>query len=311
MIRVLRGGSLQRVGDASVVPEHPGVSAALAELADRALRGGASSCMFLPEPGVAFDAFAFAYHTGLAKELNITGAKGAVLRGTLVVNVSGHATGDVADRVLGWAEQELTRRGAGLGDDAKRLLALRSACTAALTGLQRGAGSVDIAFEGKTLTLSQGTWESMKRAMVESTDPELVQLATLGNQARLRLFGAENTYCVRIRNGKGEVKELTDLPRNRPERIELATRIPIELPLLSGETVLEAWPTGSAGAEGYVEARRYRIHFGKGLFDEESAAKAADGYEAAHPEIRWGSVHERDDLSHHQVSPSPRPHPDF
>lgn len=311
MIRVVRGEGPQRVRDASVIPEHPELPATLAELADRAVRGGASSCRFLPEPGVGFEAFAFAYHTGMAKELNITGAKGPVLRGTLVVNVSGHATGDVTDRILGWAEHELAKRGVDLGDDAKRFLALRSVCTAALTGLQRGAASVDLAFEGETLALSQAAWERMKRAMVESADPELVRLATLGNQARLRLFGAENTYCVRIRTAKGEVKELTDLPRNRPDRIELATRIPIEVPLHPGETVLEGWPTGSAGAEGYVEARRYRIHFEVGLFDEARAAKAADGYEAAHPEIRWGSVHERDDLSHQQVSPSPRPYPDF
>lgn len=310
MLRKVGSPSIQRAQPTAAFEEHPQVAATQLDLAQRAQLGGASSIMFLPQSGVAFEAFAFAYHTGLAKEMNLTGASGKLLRGTIVINVSGHTAGGPRERLLGFAERELANQGITLGDDAKRYLALRDACGRAFDELDRGRSSVELKLEGASLTIPRGMLDKLTRASLDSGDAELQALAELGNQAQRKLFGAENTYQVRIRTPDGKVTELA-VGRNHPDRIELATRIPVELPLLAGETILEAWPTGSAEAAGYVEARRYRIHFGKDLFDAARAESVAESYQAAHPSIRWGTRHENDDLEAQQVSPSPRPYQDF
>lgn len=310
-VTTIRANTLQRLKPAVAFPEHPEVGEIVEELRARAERGGASSIMFLPAAGVPFEAFAFGYHTGLAKEMNLKAGAGSLLHGTLVINVSGHATGSIDDRLLGFAEAELQARGLVIGDDARRFLALRDACAEALAKLPGAGGGFELVFEGEKLTLTAALLQRLAEASVDHADPDLAALAHLGNHARRKVYGAENTYHVRIRSADGKTIDVEGIERNHPERIEYATRIPLELPLHAGVTVLEAWPTGSAGAEGYVEARRYRIHVGKDLFDEAKARAGAQRYEAAHPEVRWGTPHERDDLDLHQLSPSPRPYPDF
>ncbi|MBI1944571.1 MAG: hypothetical protein HYS27_02685 [Deltaproteobacteria bacterium] len=314
MLTRVRGGNVERLRAAGGFTEHPEVQRALAYLERRAGKGGASSMLFLPARGTAFQAWAFAYDTGLAKEMNITRATGDVLRGTLVINISGHASGGLSERVLGWVERELTRQGVRIGDDAKRFLALRSACDEAVRAHQAQGGhggALEVRFEGKTIALPRQLVDQMRRASIESGDAALFELAELGNDALRKVYGSENTYHVRVRTPDGKVTDLDEVPRNQPSKVEYATRMPVELPLLPGETVIEAWPTNSAGVAGYVEARRYRIHFGKDLFDANKADAAALGYQAAHTEIRWGTTHEHDDLERNGVNPSPRPYQDF
>lgn len=319
MAITVRGGTVQRLQPAGTFDEHPAVRSAMVDLARRAQQGGASSIMFLPQRGVGFEAWAFGYHTGMAKEMNITRASGSVLRGTIVINISGHANGGVGDRVVGWAERELSRQGVRIGDDAKRFLALRALCTAALAELQRdlprdpahGKASVDVTFEGKTVALTRGLLDKISRANIDSGNAELFELAELGNGALRKLFACENSYNVRVRTADGKTSETRDIARNHAGKIEYSTRIPIELPLVAGETIIEAWPTGSAEVAGYVEARRYRVHYGKDLFDAAKAEATAQAYQAAHPEIRWGTAHEHADLESHHVGPSPHPYQDF
>lgn len=314
MLTKVSGGKAERLQPARGFAEHPQVKQALAYLERRAGKGGASSILFLPARGVSFDAWAFAYDTGLAKEMNVTRASGNVLRGTVVINISGHATGALAERVLGFVERELGRQGVKVGDDARRLLALRSACNEALAAGSSGAkggGAVVVTFQGKAVTVAPTLLDKMRRASLDSGDASLFELAELGNDTLRKLFASENTYNVRVRTPDGKVTELRDVPRNQPGKVEYATRIPLELPLLPGETVIEAWPTGAAEVAGYVEARRYHLHFGKDLFDADKAGRAALGYQAAHPEIRWGTPHEHADLERSGVNPSPRPYQDF
>jgi hypothetical protein len=89
------GGTVQFVENSKV----PGT---VSSLASRAQRGGASSTTFLPENGMKYDAFAFSYHTGLAKQMNIPNRPAdGMVRGTIVINVSGH---DGAERAKDFAK---------------------------------------------------------------------------------------------------------------------------------------------------------------------------------------------------------------
>ncbi|MBI1945740.1 MAG: hypothetical protein HYS27_08590 [Deltaproteobacteria bacterium] len=82
--------------------ENSRVSSTLADLASRAKRGGASSTTFLPGQGVRFEAYAFSYHTGKAKEMNLSQKPAdGMVRGTIVINVSGH---DGAERAAQYAK---------------------------------------------------------------------------------------------------------------------------------------------------------------------------------------------------------------
>lgn len=55
-------------------------------------RHAASSAMFLPEDTQGYEAYAFNYKTGLRKQMNLLAApKDGMVRGTIVINVSGHA----------------------------------------------------------------------------------------------------------------------------------------------------------------------------------------------------------------------------
>lgn len=82
--------------------ENSRVSSAVSDLASRAKRGGASSTLFLPGAGVRFEAYAFSYHTGKAKEMNLSQKPAdGMVRGTIVINVSGH---DGADRAKEYAK---------------------------------------------------------------------------------------------------------------------------------------------------------------------------------------------------------------
>ncbi|MCC7073021.1 MAG: hypothetical protein IT383_16990 [Deltaproteobacteria bacterium] len=311
MLTKVRGGNVQRLQAAGNLAEHPQVREALAYLERRAGKGGASSILFYPQQGVRFDAWAFAYDTGLGKQMNIVSAPGKVLRGTLVINASGHANGGFNERVLGWVERELLRQGVRIGDDAKRFRALRDACVSALENKGGNKAGVEVAFAGKTVRLEPQLLDKLRGADLDAGEAALVELAVLGNDTMRKLFAAENTYQVRVRTPDGKVTELKDVPRNHKDKIEYATRIPLELPLVPGETIIEAWPTGANDARTYVEARRYQLHFDKGLFDADKAQDSAARFQEAHPEIRWNTPHEHDDLERHGVSPSPRPYQDF
>src|SRR5690349_13899977 len=111
MVGQVRGAAVNRLQPTGPFEENAKVAKTLNELAKRANEGGASSILLLPQKGVKYDAFAFAYHTGLAKEMNITAAPKGPLRFTLCINISGHATGGINDRVTGWAERQLAREG--------------------------------------------------------------------------------------------------------------------------------------------------------------------------------------------------------
>ena len=298
---VRAAGGARRLAPTGPFEEHPKVQRALVELAKRAHTGGASSIMLFPQRGVKYDAYAFAYRTRLPKEMNIPSPPKGPLRATVVVNISGHAQGRVDDRVTGWAERELAQQGWLVEDDAAKFEMLRQACSA-----ETGAVVVD----GRKLALERGLIEKMQRASVESDDPELARIASWGNDALRKHFAATNTYNVRLRTPAG-VTESFDIARNDPDRIEFATRIQIEIPPTVGEVTVEAWPTGSAEVPSYVEARRYRVHLGRDLFDFEQAMAAAEKYQEAHPEVRWDTAHEDEDLELLRVLPSPVPYQDF
>lgn len=317
MVTTVRGGSIHRLQPKGPFEENAKVGRTVADLAKRAQDGGASSIMFLPQKGVKFDAYAFAYHTGLAKELNIPKPPQGALRGTVVINISGHAAGGITERVAAWAEKAASREGVKIGDDAARFLALHAACQTAARELQsdtqktKQSVMIDLG-EGKKLELKRDLFERMQKASTESDDSALAQLAWDGNKALRKLFGATNTYNVRIRTPDGQTTEMREIARNNPGRVEYATSIPVEIPAgTTGEVILEAWPTGSAEVAGYVEARRYRIHVGKDLFDLEKAVEGAEKYQASHPEVRWDTRHEEEDIERHHVSPSPYPYQDF
>lgn len=317
MVTTVRGGNIQRLQPTGPFEENPRVARTLAELAKRANNGGASSIMFLPSKNVAFTAFAFAYHTGLAKEMNIPKAPPGPLRGTVVINISGHASGGINDRVIGWAEREAAKIGVRIGDDVAKWNALTAAAGGAARELQsdyqRTKQSVAIDLSaiapGKRVTLSRAQLERLQKATPDGDDWELAQM---GNDALRKQFAATNTYNVRIRTPDGKTTELRNIPRNDPSKIEFATRIPVEIPSgVKGEVVLEAWPTGSAEVAGYVEARRYKIHIQDNLFDMNKAVQNAEAYQARYPQVRWGTEHESEDIEKHHVSPSPHPYQDF
>jgi hypothetical protein len=193
--------------------ENASVSSEMRTLASRSRNGGAASVMLLPESGVKYDAYAFAYHTNLGKEMNIAGSApaGSMFRGTLVVNVSGH-------------------------DGA----------------------------------------------------------------ANAKKYAETNTYNVRVTLPNGKVLQALNIPRNDPNKAEYSTKIPVEFPLMPGKTIVESWPTGSAGVWGYVEGRRYSVNVGdQHQFDYKAANKAADAWERANPNA--GS----------DGPQSPRPYSDF
>lgn len=75
------------------VRRQPQVADIQRDLAERAQNGEASSTMFLPAPNIQYDAYAFDYHTGMSKQMNLKAAPpDGVVRGTIVINVSGHSS---------------------------------------------------------------------------------------------------------------------------------------------------------------------------------------------------------------------------
>ena len=132
-----------------------------------------------------------------------------------------------------------------------------------------------------------------------------------GNAMLRATFAATNSYIVRARLPDGSVLERRGVPRNDPHALEVATRIPIELPDVDGTVTLQAWPMGSAEVGGYREAREYAIHLGSARFDVERANEVAAQYAALHDEVRWDTEHEADDLVRHGVAPAPFPYLDF
>lgn len=310
MVFGVRGPSVQR-GATPGFPEHPKAEATLAAMAKLAQEGGASSVMFLPERGVQCRSWSFPYKSGRAKEMNIPQPPRGPLRGTLIVNVSGHANGGVVDRATAWAEARMSPAGSKPSDDARAFLALRSACEQATTELladkARVKQSATISLsDGRTLELPRATFDKMLRASPKSADAESQKLALDGDQALRKLFAASNTYHVVLELPDGRRLEWKDVPRNQPMRIEWATRIPVEIPAqVRGEVTLQCWPTGSMKAGGYIEQRQYIIHLADGLFDPDDAALDADAYRASHREIRWDTRHEQADLEEHGVLPVP------
>jgi hypothetical protein len=293
--------------------ESPRVASTAASLASLAQTGGASSVVFIPAPGVKASAWSFPYKSGRPKEMNIPQPPAGPLRGTVVVNVSGHASGGVADRATAWAEQQLAARGQKPTDDARKFIALRAACEKATAELiadkaRTLPGTTIVAPDGTRLDLPRATFEKMLKASPKSTDAEAKTIALDGDRALRKYFAASNTYHVTARLPDGRTLEWKDVPRNDPQRIEWATRIPVEIPAqVRGEVTLECWPTGSMKAGGYVEQRQYRIHLGDDLFDPDDATLDADAWRAQHRQVRWDTPFEDADREEHGVAPAPMP----
>lgn len=85
----------QRAGELSPsgrIARQPIAAQLARELGERARNGEASSAVFLPSPGINYDAYAFDYHTGMSKQMNLLSAPAdGKMRGTIVINVSGHS----------------------------------------------------------------------------------------------------------------------------------------------------------------------------------------------------------------------------
>lgn len=316
MVSGIRGAGSPRPA-AGGFAEHVKAAATLTALARLAQTGGASSVVFLPEQGVACRSWSFPYKTGLPKQMNIPQPPRGPVRGTVLVNVSGHANGGVVDRACAWAENELASRGVKPGDDAKAFIALRSACDRATGELLADRGRTQtcatIALpDGKTLELPRAVFEKLLRVSTTSNDAEARKLAADGDRALRKFFAASNTYQVALRLPDGRTVEWKDVPRNQPGRVEWATKIPIEIPAnVRGEVTLECWPSGSMKADGYVEQRQYRIHLGDDLFDPDDAALEADAWRADHRQVRWDTAHEEADRADCGVAPAPVPRPEL
>jgi hypothetical protein len=313
MVTGIRSAGLPRSSITTAFPEHPRVQATVKALAELARTGGASSMMFLPEHGVSAQSWSFPYKTGLAKQMNIANPPRGPIRGTVVVNVSGHTNGSIIDRVCAWVEQTLSARGQKPTEDARAFVALRSACQAAtdvlLADRARGLASTSITLPGgQSLALPRAVFDQLLSASTKSTDPAVRTLAAAGDRALRRFYAATNTYDVKLRLPDGRVIEHKDVPRNQPGRIEWASCIPIEIPAnVRGEVTLECAPSGSMKAGGYIEQRQYRIHLGDDLFDIDDAELAADAWRADHREIRWDTPHEDADRAEYGVDPAPVP----
>lgn len=297
------------------VPENKAVAKTLKGLKQAAQDGAASSTMFLPAAGTKYDAFAFSYHTNLAKEMNVKGLReGQTIKGHICINISGHADGGRAEQLTALAMEKLAEQGIDLtGASAKN-----DKLFAALHAAARGAG-----WSGDAKLKAEGLPE------VTVTAAELQKFASTddgkwaGNEALRRHFAMTNTYNVRVTLPNGEKLEMRNVPRSKPDQAEYSTAIPIEFPAMKGNTVVEAWPTGSAEVAGYVEARRYNLHVGEEHFySEKAGTAAAEKYMDAHPEIRWAArasdptsdeayEHEEADLAKHHVGPLPLPYADI
>jgi hypothetical protein len=300
---------------AGTVTPNKAVTKTLKAMAQAAGDGAASSTMFLPAAGTKFDAWAFSYHTNLPKEMNIKGIReGQVVQGHICINVSGHASGGRAEQLVAFALQKLARAGADLSTSSPK----NDQLFAALHAAARGAG-----WSGDATLKVDGLPD------VQIAAAELQQFAATdegkwsADEALRRHFALTNTYHVRVTLPDGRRLEMRDVARNRPQQAEYATSIPIAFPAMKGNTVVEAWPTGSAEVAGYVEARRYHVHIGEENFYNEKAALAAvEKYMDAHPQIRWAAraadpgsdeawENEEADLKKHRVAPAPMPYADL
>ncbi len=175
--------------------ENRAVGTHLREMGRRSRDGGAASVMLLPENSAKYKSYAFSYHTGKVKQMNLQPPADGMFRGTVVVNVSGH---DGADKAKAYAES--------------------------------------------------------------------------------------NTYNVRVTLPDGKVIQALNIPRTEPGKAEYSTKIPIEFPAMPGKTIVESWPTGSAGVHGYIEGRRYSVNIGdQHQFDKAAADAEAKAWEAANP----------------------------
>jgi hypothetical protein len=85
----------QPLSPTQTLQRHPRVGNVVQKMAQSSRSGGASSTRFLAAKGTSAESWAFSYHTGQGKRLNIQAApKDGVVRGTVVINASGHAGGD-------------------------------------------------------------------------------------------------------------------------------------------------------------------------------------------------------------------------
>ena len=290
--------------------EHPGVPRALEAMAARARAGEAAAAFFLPGREVAYEAWSFAYGTGLAKEMNILrpGRDGRI-RGTLCVHVSGHIAPGPVDNTVAYLQAELAARGDDALDDDARFLATRRAIEVA------PASDFVIEVAGlPRVEIPRGV-----TAWATATAGRAAAAACLQ-----RAFALTTLWEVRATLPGGRVLTFVDDARARTGA-DLAVRLPVELPAEDGVTTLEAAPAGSAGATSYVEARRYHIHVGASPFDAERALEVAEAYMAAHAGIRWALysgatpgdatwaaavVDEDNDRKRLQVPPAPLPFAD-
>jgi len=88
-----------------------------------------------------------------------------------------------------------------------------------------------------------------------------VVMSVSGHTGQADAFAKSNTYTIKVTRPDGGIHWMRNIPRK--SAIEYATVQNVSFPLDEGVTVLEAWADGSAGAGGYLEGRRYEIHFQK------------------------------------------------
>lgn len=134
-----------------------------------------------------------------------------------------------------------------------------------------------------------------------------------GHSDAVAEFARSNTYTVRVELPDGRVLERSGIPRNvvsdgklPADTPEYSTAIDIAYPYQSGVTKVAAWPDGSAGVAGYVEGRLYYVHSHDAPWDVDAQQRKSEAHRLAHPQVRWGTPHERSDRKKHGVSPDPR-----
>lgn len=84
-------------------------------------------------------------------------------------------------------------------------------------------------------------------------------------------FAQSNKYVIKVTQPDGQALWMRGIDRKQP--VEYCTAQDISFELMKGTTVIEAWPEGSAGVGGYVEGRRYELHFGDTPFQPDATGQ--------------------------------------
>ncbi|MDP2344123.1 MAG: hypothetical protein Q8O67_24410 [Deltaproteobacteria bacterium] len=314
----VRTGTTNGVQASSLSPSKPikenaELKGVLKDLKQAALDGGASATMFLPSPGIKYEAWSFSYHTGLSKEMNLNVKEGTKVQGHIAINISGHAGGGRAEQVTALAMEKLA---SDHGVDLSKTGAKNDALFAKLLNAAQSSGYADATLKVEGLPEIKLTAAEVNA--YGATD----EGKWAGGDVLKRQFAMTNSYNVRVTLPDGQRLEMSNVPRGKVDQAEYSTKIPIEFPAMKGNTIIEAWPSGSAGVAGYTEARQYKAHIGaENFYSEEKGIDLAEKYMDAHPQVRWAArakdpdsdiaqENEEADLKKTGVHPLPLPYGD-